>query len=493
MEELCKAHMHAANLHDGLSLQYTLSQYVQYGKLKRIIKRLKFIADKKADKAAREAARAAAKLNQGPTVVDQLIELTRTGSITRSDSLVRGDSVTKPGTMSRGDSMVRGDSATKPDPPVRGPSPAIKQDIISRADSEADESTPLNPIGIADRSYTNDKPDKPGSIKQSARDNDDSTDFFGCLEEDIKIVNNFYVGKVAELRIELQALTEPRNNAYLTHHTSSDPRFMMNLRDIYLQLVELKEYSDLCKTALYKIVKKYDKVLETNKLDEWTEIIDRQPFTIVSEPILLMEIVTGLVSRDKLIEWDRFATDQQQKANDDLFPSLRVQGLMISMSLFIISLFVPLVPADDPCAQRCASLLILVLSLWVTHTIPYYATAIMIPVLVTTLGVLKDPKDHSKAMGTEAAANFVMGNIFNHTTLLLLGGYTISTAFSRCQLELRIAAKLQKYFGNSPKLFILAVMFLGLFLSMWISNHTAPILCATIILPVVRDLPTDSR
>lgn len=36
-------------------------------------------------------------------------------------------------------------------------------------------------------------------------------------------------------------------------------------------------------------------------------------------------------------------------------------------------------------------------------------------------------------------------------------------------------------------------MFLGLFLSMLISNHTAPILCATIILPIVRDLPTNSQ
>lgn len=107
--------------------------------------------------------------------------------------------------------------------------------------------------------------------------------------------------------------------------------------------------------------------------------------------------------------------------------------------------------------------------------------------------MLKDPHDPSKPMETEVAANFVMGNIFNHTTLLLLGGYTISTAFARCQLELRIASILQKHFGNTPQLFILAVMFLGLFLSMWISNHTAPILCATIILPVVRDLPTDSR
>jgi phosphate transporter len=76
---------------------------------------------------------------------------------------------------------------------------------------------------------------------------------------------------------------------------------------------------------------------------------------------------------------------------------------------------------------------------------------------------------------------------------LLLGGYTISAAFSRCELELYIASWLQQKLGKSPKLFILAVMFLGLFLSMWISNHTAPILCASILIPIVEDLPKDSR
>ena len=74
-----------------------------------------------------------------------------------------------------------------------------------------------------------------------------------------------------------------------------------------------------------------------------------------------------------------------------------------------------------------------------------------------------------------------------------MGGYTISSAFSRCQLELRIASSFQSYFGESPNLFMLSVMFLGLFLSMWISNHTAPILCTAIILPIIRDLPSDSK
>ena len=96
-------------------------------------------------------------------------------------------------------------------------------------------------------------------------------------------------------------------------------------------------------------------------------------------------------------------------------------------------------------------------------------------------------------MSPDLAASFVLNHIFNHTTMLLLGGYTISTAFSRCQLELRFASWLQEQLGHRPLLFILAVMFLGLMLSMWINNHTAPILCATVILPIVRDLPTDSR
>jgi phosphate transporter len=76
---------------------------------------------------------------------------------------------------------------------------------------------------------------------------------------------------------------------------------------------------------------------------------------------------------------------------------------------------------------------------------------------------------------------------------LLLGGYTISTAFARCELELVIASYLQSRFGKFPKIFILAVMFLGLFLSMWISNHTAPILCTSILVPIVENIPQDSR
>ena len=58
--------------------------------------------------------------------------------------------------------------------------------------------------------------------------------------------------------------------------------------------------------------------------------------------------------------------------------------------------------------------------------------------------------------------------------------YSISAAFAKCQIELYIAAFLQRRFKKSPNLFLLAIMLMGLFLSMWISNHTAPVLCVSV-------------
>jgi phosphate transporter len=181
------------------------------------------------------------------------------------------------------------------------------------------------------------------------------------------------------------------------------------------------------------------------------------------------------------------------KSSEDIFPAVRKHGLMVSLVIFAISMAMPSITPDNKAASRCLSLLLLIVCLWITEAIPYFSTALLVPPLVTFMGVLRDNTEARNPMPANLAAAFVLEHVFNHTTMLLLGGYTISSAFSRCQLELRLASWLQVMLGQHPRLFILAVMLLGLFLSMWISNHTAPILCSTIIMPIVRDLPTDSR
>lgn len=348
------------------------------------------------------------------------------------------------------------------------------------------------PLTAAERLGSYDDSEKRSNSKGSESAVDESIEFFPVIVEEIDKINKFFIGKLAEIRLALDAISASRSNVYLTHHTrGTDPSFLLKLRGLYVELAALRSYSELNKTGFYKIIKKYDKVMSESTLDTWMRTVERQQFSNTAEPIQLMEIVTGFVSRDKLLEWERFATEQQQKGSDEIFPLVRVYGLIISLAIFAVSLFVPFTP-DDPCASRCMALLLLTVSLWVTEAIPYFATALLVPVFVTLFGVLKDTSNPKKPMSPDLAAEFVLNHIFNHTTMLLIGGYTISTAFSRCNLELRVAAWLQHYFGNRPSLFILAVMLLGLFLSMWISNHTAPILCATIILPIVRDLPTDS-
>ena len=356
-----------------------------------------------------------------------------------------------------------------------------------------DEYTPLS------RSSTGGAPMPSGGSLTDANeinvdDAENGSEFFPVIMEEIEKVNKFFLGKLASLRVSLDAITGKRRDSYHIHHTGSGNQGdLLVLRDIYVELAALRSYCDLNRTGFYKILKKYDKTMEERSSEVWMPVVDRQTFAKAIEPAQLMDIVTSLVSRDKLLEWERFATEQSNRSLDDIFPSVRIVGLSISVLVFAASLFIPMVTPNDPVASRCMSLLLFVIGLWVSEAIPYFATSLMIPALVVFLGVLKDAQDPTKPMSTELAAQFVLNHIFNHTTMLLLGGYTISCAFSSCQLELRVASIMQGMLGDRPHMFILSVMFLGLFLSMWISNHTAPILCAAIILPVVRDLPSDSR
>ena len=62
--------------------------------------------------------------------------------------------------------------------------------------------------------------------------------------------------------------------------------------------------------------------------------------------------------------------------------------------------------------------------------------------------------------------------------------------FFRLQLELRLAAALQERLGKQPRLFLLAVMMLGLLLSAAISNVTAPVLLLAVVQPLLQEQPS---
>ena len=344
----------------------------------------------------------------------------------------------------------------------------------------------------------------------SGSGNENIEDFYAAVQDELDKVNGFFQGKIAELKVNLDHIVSKRNNVYFDHHTGRGVD-TEQLRHLYVELSTLRMFCSLNQTAFVKIIKKHDKVFEECMLQTWSDVIDKQPFSVSPEPVQCMDIIQDMVSRERLMEWDRQSSKNIGPVNkDDVFPAVKGHMLLFSVIVFLVSLNIPLVsPSSDhpgdvhvgivtqyPTATapgRCLAVLLFVVSLWLSEAIPYYATSIMIAPLCVVMDVFKDPTNSHLLLNREDAAKMVMGNFVNHTSMLLMGGFAISAAFSRCQLELRVAAKLQKWFKDTPRIFILAIMLLGLFLSMWISNHTAPILVGTIVTPIVRDLPRESR
>lgn len=149
--------------------------------------------------------------------------------------------------------------------------------------------------------------------------------------------------------------------------------------------------------------------MEENNLESWLPKVEVQPFATTFEPVdnfkislglsdsfnyfvspyfafqlQLMEAVTNLVSRDKLIEWERFATEQQNRSNDDIFPAVRFFGLTISLLVFSVALIVNFITPNDPIASRCMALLLLVVCLWVTEVSTTYMYFFVLRTAITS-------------------------------------------------------------------------------------------------------------
>lgn len=127
-----------------------------------------------------------------------------------------------------------------------------------------------------------------------------------------------------------------------------------------------------------------------------------------------------------------------------------------------------------------------VILMWVTEAVPYFVTALFIPILTVTLGILADSS--GVPLSAEDASKQVFSKVFDHSVALVLGGFSISAAFSKFQFELHLAAAIQHRFADRPYLFILAFMLLGFVLSMFINNVAAPVLCLAVLMPIIRDL-----
>lgn len=171
--------------------------------------------------------------------------------------------------------------------------------------------------------------------------------------------------------------------------------------------------------------------------------------------------------------------------------SSTMMTLIVIIGIFFTLVWVPIM--DKPEQQNCLAMLVFVSLLWATEVIPLFVTSLMIPFLCVVLRVVRSDAAPQHRLEGKAAAAYIFSAMWTPVIMLLLGGFTIAAALSKYDIAKRIATFVLSKAGTRPRTVLVTNMFVAAFASMWISNVAAPVLCFSIIQPMLRNLPSDSN
>ncbi|KAG6905174.1 hypothetical protein DXG01_004419 [Tephrocybe rancida] len=150
---------------------------------------------------------------------------------------------------------------------------------------------------------------------------------------------------------------------------------------------------------------------------------------------------------------------------------------IIAGIVFVLLLGFPVVEGKE--ANRCFAILMFCTFLWATEAIALFVTSMFVPLLLVVLQVIRD--DAGNVMPRPDATKWVFSVMFCPTIMLLIGGFTISSALSKTNIDRFLITKVLSLAGSRPSTVLLAFMGVSCFASMWISNVAAPTLCFTLI------------
>ena len=153
--------------------------------------------------------------------------------------------------------------------------------------------------------------------------------------------------------------------------------------------------------------------------------------------------------------------------------------LILIIAIFLLLLFIPIM--KKPEQQNCLAMLLFVSLLWATEVIPLFVTSLLVPFLVVVLRVMRSEDRPGHRLSSKDAASTVFAAMWTPVIMLLLGGFTIAAALSKYHIAKMMATFVLSKAGTKPRTVLVANMFVGMFLSMWISNVAAPVLCFSII------------
>ncbi|CAO3686385.1 unnamed protein product [Rhizopus stolonifer] len=380
--------------------------------------------------------------------------------------------------------------------------------------------------------------------------------FIESLNKSLDKLSKFYAKKETELFDEMDQLMEnwqcedhgasrhpsaPEEAIVSSNLIDMDPlaehfdELKRRTIDMFVFLSELKSFSALNLTAFAKILKKYDKITNSNLKRYYTShyVMDAYPFqtttkTGLNERIQQIERSYAIMATqndlDLAIEelkthlrehivWERNTVwrdlvGQERRtqtvgvkpsAFSTPFGTLQITRdqvisylyLIASMAVFIGLLKVELFDTVEK--NRCLAILVFASMLWAGEVMPLFVTALLVPLLIITLRVMRSDDGKFTRLSAPDATKRVFGAMFSPVIMLLLGGFSIAGALSKFGIAKSMATFVLSKAGTRPNRVLLVNMMVATVASMWISNVAAPVLCFSLIQPILRTLPADSK
>ncbi|KAJ3309189.1 low-affinity phosphate transporter [Boothiomyces sp. JEL0838] len=342
-----------------------------------------------------------------------------------------------------------------------------------------------------------------------------------------------------------QAVPRPGFLPYLIWSSGSlkhmRQQFSKRLTNMYLVLSELKDYVEINETGFQKVLKKYEKVVGAKLKSEYLEKVENEyPFLAttkaqISDAIERLVQWYARVAADGKIQlaqtslkshlrehivWERNTiwrdmVEQERKREtigfvpniaDTEAPrvvTIQICGcpcviptviptpvIAILVALAVLVTFTQLSIFPKPEQNNCLAILLFASILWAFEALPLFITSICVPFLVIVLRVMT--KDGVR-MDSKQTAKQIFSDMFGPVIMLLLGGFSLAAALSKHNIAKTMASFILGRAGTKPHAVLLANMFVSTFASMWISNVAAPVLCFSLIQPILRNLPHKSN
>jgi sodium-dependent dicarboxylate transporter 2/3/5 len=163
--------------------------------------------------------------------------------------------------------------------------------------------------------------------------------------------------------------------------------------------------------------------------------------------------------------------------------------VFVIMSLAIGSGFLPIdALQQNEAARICMMIFVGAAGLWVTETIPPFATAILVIVLNVYLLGRPDGPLGLEAKGIETSWRIFLNPIASPVLVLFFGGFIMAIGAAKHGLDIRMARAFLKPFGTRPSMVLLGIISITALFSMFISNTATTAMMFAILTPIFTSI-----